>query len=45
MRLDVVMSFDVKPQDGVQTLYEEIKKEYSDFDVKIAPDVDISTTD
>lgn len=45
MRFDVVMSFDIKPQDGVKTLYDEIKKEYSEFDIKIASDVDISTTD
>ncbi|MBR2273667.1 MAG: cation transporter [Alphaproteobacteria bacterium] len=45
MRFDVVMSFDIKPQDGVKVLYDEIKKIYFDFDVKIAPDVDISATD
>ena len=45
MRFDVVMSFDIKPQDGVQTLYDEIKKIYPDFDIKIAPDVDVSTTE
>lgn len=45
MRFDVVMSFDIKPQDGVQTLYDELKKIYPDFDIKIAPDVDVSTTE
>ncbi len=45
MRFDVVMSFDIKPQDGLQKLYDEIKKKYPDFDIKIAADVDISTTD
>lgn len=45
MRFDVVMSFDIKPQEGVQALYDEIKKEYPDFDITIFPDVDISTTD
>ena len=45
MRFDVVMSFDIKPQEGVQILYDEIKKVYPDFDIQISPDVDISTTE
>ena len=45
MRFDVVVSFNIKPQDGIKTLYEEINKAYPDFDIKISPDVDISTTD
>ncbi len=45
MRFDVVLSFDIEPQRAVQVLYDEIKKAYPDFAVKIAPDVDVSTTD
>lgn len=42
MRFDVVMSFDIDPKDGLNTLYEEMKRDYPDYTVQIAPDVDIS---
>ncbi len=42
MRFDVVMSFDIHPKHGLETLYEELEKDYPDYKIKIAPDVDIS---
>lgn len=45
MRFDAVMSFGIKPEDGVKTLYEEISQVYPQYDLTIAPDVDVSTTD
>ena len=42
MRFDVVMSFDVKQQEGLETLYKEVKEAFPDYEVTIAPDVDIS---
>lgn len=42
MRFDVVMSFDIKPREGLQILYEEIKGAYPEYDIQIVPDVDVS---
>lgn len=42
MRFDVVISFDIKPQEGLQILYEEMKKAYPEYTVHIISDVDIS---
>ena len=42
MRFDVVMSFDIKPKEGLKILYEEINQAYPNYDIQIAPDVDIS---
>lgn len=42
MRFDAVMSFDIDPQEGLQTLYDEMKNEYPDYSIQIAPDVDVS---
>lgn len=42
MRFDVVMSFDIKPKDGIQIIYKEIKEAYPEYDIQIAPDVDVS---
>ena len=42
MRFDAVMSFDIDSQEGLQTLYDEMKKEYPDYSIQIAPDVDVS---
>ena len=43
MMFDVVMSFDIKPREGVQIIYNEIREAYPDYDIHIAPDADIST--
>ena len=42
MRFDVVMSFDIKPKEGLQILCKEIRAAYPDYTVQIAPDVDVS---
>ena len=42
MRFDVVMSFDISPQDGLKILYEEMNRAYPDYDIFILPDVDVS---
>ena len=45
MRFDVVLSFDIKPEDGIKTLYEEIQQAYPQYELEIVPDVDVSTTE
>ncbi len=42
LRFDVVMSFDIKPKEGLSILYQELSKAYPDYTIHIAPDVDIS---
>ena len=42
MRFDVVMSFEIDRQEGIEVLTEEIRKLYPDFHVNIVSDVDIS---
>ena len=42
MRFDVVMSFDIKPKEGLETLYREIRQAYPDYNIQIVPDVDVS---
>ena len=42
MRFDVVMSFEIDRQEGVEVLTEEIRKLYPDFHVSIVSDVDVS---
>ena len=42
MRFDVVMSFEIDRQEGVEVLTEEIRKLYPDFRVSIVSDVDVS---
>lgn len=42
MMFDVVMSFDIRPKEGLQIIYNEIKEVYPEYDIQIAPDVDVS---
>ena len=42
MRFDVVMSFDIDAKDGLTELYREIGDLYPDYDILIAPDVDVA---
>lgn len=42
MIFDVVMNFNIKPKEGIQIIYEEIKKAYPEYDIQIALDVDVS---
>ena len=45
MTFDVVMSFDIRPREGLKILYEEMCKVYPDYKIVIAPDVDVSVTE
>ena len=42
MRFDVVMSFDIKPHEGLDILMKEIGEMYPDYAIHIIPDVDVS---
>ena len=42
MIFDVVMSFDIKPSEGLEILYKEVKEAYPEYNIKIAPDVYVS---
>ena len=42
MRFDVVLSFDVTPQEGLEILQNETSAAYPDYAVHIVTDVDIS---
>ena len=42
MRFDVVMSFDIRPKEGVEILLKEIGQAYPDYAIQIVPDVDVS---
>jgi len=42
MRMDVVMSFDIEFSEGLKVLYDELGKEYRNYTIFIAPDVDVS---
>ena len=42
MRFDVVMSFDILPKEGLDTLYEEMRRAYPDYRITITPDVDVT---
>ena len=42
MRFDVVMSFDIRPKEGVEILRREIEEAYPGYDLLIIPDVDVS---
>ena len=42
MRFDVVFSFDIKPEEGLNALMKEIKELYPDYEVIITPDLDIT---
>ncbi len=42
MRFDAVMSFDIDPKEGLETLYKEVRAAYPDYELLIVPDVDVS---
>ena len=42
MSFDVVMSFDIRPREGLGILYGEISAAYPEYTVQITPDVDVS---
>ncbi|MCR5188074.1 MAG: cation diffusion facilitator family transporter [Treponema sp.] len=42
MRFDVVVSFDIKAQEALKILYQDMKELYPDYSFQIAPDLDYS---
>ncbi|MCR4744784.1 MAG: cation diffusion facilitator family transporter [Lachnospiraceae bacterium] len=42
MSFDVVMSFDIRPREGLQIIYDEIKDKYPEYEIILLPDVDVS---
>ncbi|MBQ6360708.1 MAG: cation transporter [Lachnospiraceae bacterium] len=42
IRFDVVLSFDIKPEEALQILYTELAEAFPGYELHIAPDVDIS---
>ena len=42
IRFDVVMSFEIKPSEGISIIQNELKKVYPDYNINIIPDVDVS---
>ena len=42
LRFDVVMSFDIKPREGIEILTRDMKRLFPDYAVQITPDVDVS---
>ncbi len=42
VRFDVVMSFDIKPEEGVAKLYSDLKQMYPEYEFEIIPDVDLA---
>ena len=45
MTFDVVMSFDIRPAEGLKTIRAELERAFPDYSIDIAPDVDVSVTD
>ncbi len=42
---DVVMSFDIRPSEGLKIAHDEISAAYPEYKITIAPDIDVSATD
>ena len=45
MHFDIVIRFDIKPEEAIKILHQEIHKLYPKYDIQIIPDVDVSTTE
>ena len=45
MHFDVVLSFNINPEEGIKILYEELHIAYPEYKFEIVPDVDVSTTE
>ena len=45
MTFDVVMSFDIRPAEGLKTIQDELHAAFPDYTIEIAPDVDVSVTE
>lgn len=44
IRFDVVLSFDIKPEDGLREIYDEMRSAYPEYSFQITPDVDVSVS-
>ena len=42
MRFDVVLSFDISAKEALDVLYGELKKDFSQYQIHINPDVDLT---
>ncbi len=42
IRFDVVLSFDITPEEALSILHEELGRDYPGYNIEIAPDVDVS---
>ncbi len=42
LRFDTVLSFAISPEEAIQTLYTEVSAAFPDYELQIAPDVDVS---
>ena len=42
MRFDVVLSFDIDPDEGINIITNEIKNLFPDYNISIIPDIDVS---
>lgn len=42
LRFDTVLSFAISPEEAMQTLYTEVSAAFPDYELQIAPDVDVS---
>ena len=42
IRFDVVLNFDIAHDEGIATIYEEVKAKYPEYEFVIVPDIDIS---
>ena len=45
MTFDVVISFEVRAKEALTILYEELHAAYPEYNIVVAPDIDVSTTD
>lgn len=42
MRFDVVFSFDIEPEEGIKKIHTQVKELYPEYNIQIAPDVDMA---
>ena len=42
IRFDVVLSFEIEAREGVKKITDDLKKEFTDYEFFITPDVDVS---
>lgn len=40
----MVLSFDIKPEEGLREIYDEMRSAYPEYSFQITPDVDVSVS-